>query len=280
MSTVNSRLKEFRKAIKLTQQQISSTLGISQPAYAKIERGQNNLTVENLAIITDRYDLNASWLISGKGKMFISENELEQIEQSPPNSVHLIKKKVHLIDTVQDKSYHLRYRHNNCNLLLPAAGRPGYLSGWTDKYISDHVRCVKIPGILGRGLTVEISAVDQVAGLAAGEWLCCVPAEDARALPAGAVCVVTTTTPAFWVAYTRVAGAGLELYKSDTGKATPELAPWPEIKEVWLAHSLLTTRLPSADMAAAGLPERLGRVERFLSIRYPDWKDDLEESGG
>jgi len=37
----NSRLKDFRKAIKLTQEQMAETLGIAQSTYAYIEGRQD-----------------------------------------------------------------------------------------------------------------------------------------------------------------------------------------------------------------------------------------------
>lgn len=63
------RLSAFRLEKRLSQQDIASALGISQPSYGKAENGHNFLSPENLSKLNEIYGLNINWLLTGKGEM-------------------------------------------------------------------------------------------------------------------------------------------------------------------------------------------------------------------
>jgi transcriptional regulator with XRE-family HTH domain len=50
---VAAAIRERRKELKLTQQQVADRLGISQQVIARIESGASNMTVATLARIAD-----------------------------------------------------------------------------------------------------------------------------------------------------------------------------------------------------------------------------------
>ena len=67
---MNKRLREIRKTLKLTQAEFAAKLEMVQNSYSKLETGENSLTDKNIFLICLVYDVNESWLRTGKGEMF------------------------------------------------------------------------------------------------------------------------------------------------------------------------------------------------------------------
>lgn len=71
--TINTRLKEARTISKLSQEQMAERLGISFRAYWNYETGKRDLTQENLINLAQMFNFNPTWLLLGKGPMFLPE---------------------------------------------------------------------------------------------------------------------------------------------------------------------------------------------------------------
>ncbi len=79
---MNDRLKRIRKSLGVTQKDFASHLGITQTAYSMIESGKRVLAPRYIRIICNAFGVNESWLMSGKGEMFLEspdESELSMI---------------------------------------------------------------------------------------------------------------------------------------------------------------------------------------------------------
>jgi transcriptional regulator with XRE-family HTH domain len=72
---MNKRLKELRKALKMTQAEFAAKLEMAQNSYSKIELGDNALTDKNIFLICLIYSVNETWLRTGEGDMFDSESK-------------------------------------------------------------------------------------------------------------------------------------------------------------------------------------------------------------
>lgn len=70
MEKINKRLKESRKALKINQTEFAVKIGMAQSGYSQVETGENTLTEQNLKLICLTYNINESWLRTGKGEMF------------------------------------------------------------------------------------------------------------------------------------------------------------------------------------------------------------------
>ena len=75
MSTAGERVKLLRKELKITQEQLSETLGITTIAISRIENNKVNLNSRNAKLICSTYDVSYDWLMNGKGTMFTRANE-------------------------------------------------------------------------------------------------------------------------------------------------------------------------------------------------------------
>ena len=72
---IGSRLKHFRKTVKLTQLEMQNHSSVSQSNITRIEQGQLYPNFEYLAYLHKQYNLNLHWLLTGKGELFLKENE-------------------------------------------------------------------------------------------------------------------------------------------------------------------------------------------------------------
>ena len=63
MKIFQERLLEQRKLNKMTQQQISEYLHITQPSYIRYENGSAEPSLENLVKIADLFDVSVDFLL-------------------------------------------------------------------------------------------------------------------------------------------------------------------------------------------------------------------------
>lgn len=57
---------EQRKLNHLTQREVASRLGISQPSYVRYENGKAEPTLENLVKLADLFDVSVDYLLGRK----------------------------------------------------------------------------------------------------------------------------------------------------------------------------------------------------------------------
>ncbi len=79
---LQDRLKTARKAKKLTQTEVADKVGITQASYSGLERGTSRST-SKLVELANLFDVNATWLATGKGEMTVSHANVEKV--SPKN---------------------------------------------------------------------------------------------------------------------------------------------------------------------------------------------------
>ena len=72
---MNERIKELRKALKLTQQEFADRLNIKRGAIANYEVGRNEPIDAVISLICKEFNVNEEWLRDGTGDMFRAEEE-------------------------------------------------------------------------------------------------------------------------------------------------------------------------------------------------------------
>ena len=68
--TQGERVKEIRKALKLTLEKFGEPLGVKKSGLSQIEHGKNELTDSNIISICREYGVSEEWLRNGTGSMF------------------------------------------------------------------------------------------------------------------------------------------------------------------------------------------------------------------
>lgn len=68
--TQGDRVKEVRKALKLTLEEFGVKVGVTKQTISRIENGINNLTDQMIKSICREFNVNYDWLMDGDGDMF------------------------------------------------------------------------------------------------------------------------------------------------------------------------------------------------------------------
>ncbi len=76
MMGIGARLKEARVELGLTQTDIAKTVGINPSAINQIERGSTNPSLSTIESISSAYKINADWLLTGRGEMFVGSGNI------------------------------------------------------------------------------------------------------------------------------------------------------------------------------------------------------------
>ena len=67
---MNERIKEVRKAKKISQKDFAKNINLSQNHISSIEKGVRAATDRIINDICKVYNVNKDWLLTGQGKMF------------------------------------------------------------------------------------------------------------------------------------------------------------------------------------------------------------------
>lgn len=102
---MNSRIREVRKALKLSQKEFAHKIGLKQNSISCIEKPGFTVTEQNIKAICSQFFVNEKWLRTGSGHMFL-ETEKKQKEffeiferLSPALQDYLIRTAKDLLDT-------------------------------------------------------------------------------------------------------------------------------------------------------------------------------------
>jgi len=82
MPDFSKLLRRFRLGSGLKQKDIATFLGVTPTAISDYESGKRTPSLDMIVLLADRYDLNLSWLITGKGDMYNSTHA----RAKPPGS--------------------------------------------------------------------------------------------------------------------------------------------------------------------------------------------------
>lgn len=69
---MNSRIKELRKALKMSQEDFGKILGLSKSGVSEIEAGRRSVTEQHIIMLKNYKDkpISESWIRTGEGDMF------------------------------------------------------------------------------------------------------------------------------------------------------------------------------------------------------------------
>jgi transcriptional regulator with XRE-family HTH domain len=81
VSSICERIKAVRKTLGISQKDFCAGIYLSQSFYAKIEIGTRSPNERVYELISNKYNVNKDWLLTGRGEMF---------SESPPD-VELIQ---------------------------------------------------------------------------------------------------------------------------------------------------------------------------------------------
>jgi transcriptional regulator with XRE-family HTH domain len=74
IDTIGVRIKQIRLHLKLNQTAFANKVKLSQNFLSSIENGRSQITINNLISITDIFNINPTWLLTGQEDMFSTTN--------------------------------------------------------------------------------------------------------------------------------------------------------------------------------------------------------------
>ena len=90
------RLKEIRKSLRYTQDEMASRLEIPYRTYTSYERDENKPSYSMLDSLCKNENVNLNWFISGEGNMF-NAPQFEQVQDELAQKVRSILREEGLI---------------------------------------------------------------------------------------------------------------------------------------------------------------------------------------
>lgn len=78
MFGINTRLREVRRTLNMTQQAFADKLGVKRNTVGQWECGINALTDQTIFSICREFNVNEEWLRTGNGEMFVEETPDEE----------------------------------------------------------------------------------------------------------------------------------------------------------------------------------------------------------
>ena len=69
MSTINQRIKEFRKSLHLNQEEFGKRIGLKNSAVSKMEKDGSTVIDQNIRLICTTFGVSEHWLREGAGDM-------------------------------------------------------------------------------------------------------------------------------------------------------------------------------------------------------------------
>lgn len=102
---MNTRIRELRKALNLSQKDFGQRIGLKQNAISYMEKIGSTVTEQNIKTICSQFSVSENWLRTGSGKMFLeSEKKQKEFfdifdELSPALQEYLINTAKELLET-------------------------------------------------------------------------------------------------------------------------------------------------------------------------------------
>lgn len=78
---MNTRFKELRKELNLTQEEFASKMKLSRSYINLIEMGKKIPAERTIDDICRKFEVNEEWLKEGKGSMFVPKSKDEEIAE-------------------------------------------------------------------------------------------------------------------------------------------------------------------------------------------------------
>ena len=86
MSDIGNRLRAVREKNNFTRGEFAKLLKIAQNTLSNYEKSNRNISLEIISFLVSHFEINASWLITGIGSMYIGEEKKTEQKTEPATS--------------------------------------------------------------------------------------------------------------------------------------------------------------------------------------------------
>lgn len=85
-----TNLREVRSKLGLSQVDIAKAIGMQQAQYSTYERGDNRPSIDVLEKLVVKFNININYLLTGKGSMFITDQEKPLLTFKVPKNSNVL----------------------------------------------------------------------------------------------------------------------------------------------------------------------------------------------
>jgi len=234
-----TRITELRELMKYSQKDFAKKIGITQGALSQIESDKTQASFETIRKISDEFNINCNWLISGAGEVLLDKAQRQDkgVAKSTTDKV--------LIPLIKEEAH------------------AGYIKGYNNKAYFSQLDVYQIPGFeKGEYRLFEIVGDSMIPTLYPGEIVVCEFIADRSLIENSSLCVLISKEG---IVAKRVFQypdqAGLLILKSDNANYKTQTIKKTKVLEAWTVRAKIT----SLFTAASGLEnKRLQRLESDL----------------
>lgn len=90
------RIKEKRKSLKLTQEEIAEMLDISVKHFSEVERGLTGLSIENLIKLSNILGVSIDYIVKGNADKSIWDCTLSALQKVPKGKEDTLKELINI----------------------------------------------------------------------------------------------------------------------------------------------------------------------------------------
>ncbi len=107
--TVGQRIREIRKALKLTQREFAQQLSLTEKSIRDYESDRRSPPDKTLRLISQTFGVSYEWLKEGKGEMWKKEGEdvpewwKERLKSIEPKDMELLKELIELLESLNEE---------------------------------------------------------------------------------------------------------------------------------------------------------------------------------
>lgn len=76
---MNERIKQLRKALNLTQQELADKIGVKRSTVSLYEMGRNEPIDAIINIICEKLNVSEAWLRTGEGEMLVQKSDEQEL---------------------------------------------------------------------------------------------------------------------------------------------------------------------------------------------------------
>lgn len=170
-NSISERLRELRKTVKLSVDDIAATLGLSRSGYYHLENGNVEISVKHLSKLESQYQFNPSYIIKAELPRFIE------------------------IQKNQDDNGNLFYRekiNGYQHLVAPVSVNAGIAISLTQEWLDRDFVKFSIPGIKFSTFTFKICGDSMEPDFQDGDYVITTKVEDRNTIKSGSVMVIVT----------------------------------------------------------------------------------------
>ena len=99
--TLNSGIRQLRKHLGMSQEEMGRVLGVKRSSYGKIERGESYPSARMLYILAAKYNVSLDYLVCGRGTLF-NETKLTGQKSGAVSPLTLTNEEAELLNLMRE----------------------------------------------------------------------------------------------------------------------------------------------------------------------------------